>query len=192
MCIILTSVLRRSLLTSRPLFFWGTVQVHLAVSHCCSFLLASTLCPAVQPNPFRKGLFFKADTAGYLQNDLFSASLSKLKIVCYIAMSPVTTGLHFLPSRALSHDCWLRCKQIFKRDFFKDCFQGADLAERWDSSFPYFLPNCCLDFSCDGWKSCSCIGQQCDVGDGYNCSSGCPPPALFQRERKIKFILLKL
>ena len=57
-CIILTSVLRRSLMTSLPLFFWSTVQVHLAVSHCCSFLMASTLCPAVQPNPFRKGLFF--------------------------------------------------------------------------------------------------------------------------------------
>ena len=57
-CTILTSVLRRSLLTSLPLFFWSTVQVHLAVSHCCSFLMASTLCPAVQPNPFRKGLFF--------------------------------------------------------------------------------------------------------------------------------------
>ena len=58
MCIILTSVLRRSLLTSLPLFFWSTVQVHLAVSHCCSFLMASTLCPAVQPITFRKGLFF--------------------------------------------------------------------------------------------------------------------------------------
>ena len=57
-CIILSSVLRRSLLTSLPLFFWSTVQVHLAVSHFCSFLLASTLCPAVQCNPFRKGLFF--------------------------------------------------------------------------------------------------------------------------------------
>ena len=58
LCKILTSVLRRSQLTSLPLFFSGVVQVHLAVSHCCSFLLASTLCPAVQPYPFRKGLFF--------------------------------------------------------------------------------------------------------------------------------------
>ena len=99
--IILTSVLRRSLQTSLPLFFWSTVQVHLAVSHFCSFLLASTLCPAIQPNPFRKGLFFKAGAA---QNYLFSASLSKLKIVCYIAMSTVVTGLHFLPTHALSHD----------------------------------------------------------------------------------------
>ena len=65
--IILTSVLRRSLLTSLPLFFWGTVQVHLAVSHCCSFLLAPTLCSASQPNPFRKGLIFKVGDAGYLQ-----------------------------------------------------------------------------------------------------------------------------
>ena len=83
LCIILTSVLRRSLLTSLSFFFffWSTVQIHQAVFHCCSFLLAPTLCPAVQPNIVRKGLFFKADTAGCLQNDLFSASLSKLKIV---------------------------------------------------------------------------------------------------------------
>ena len=58
-----------------------------------------------------------------------------------------------------------RCKQTCKRDFIKDCFQGADLAERWDSSLHYFLPNCCLDFSCDGWNSCSCIGQSCNLGD---------------------------
>ena len=101
-CIILTSVLRRSLLTSLSFFFWSTVQIHPAVSHCCPFLLAPTLCPAIQPNIFRKGLFFKADTAGCLQNDIFSASLSKLKIVCCIAMSPVATGLHFLPTGALS------------------------------------------------------------------------------------------
>ena len=56
-CIILTSVLRRSLLTSLPLLFWSTVQDHLAVSCWCSVLLASTLCPAVQPNSFRKSFF---------------------------------------------------------------------------------------------------------------------------------------
>ena len=105
-CIILILVLRRSLLTSLLFFFffWNTVQIHPAVSHCCSFLLAPTLCPAIQPNIFRKGLFSKADTAGCLQNDLFSASLSKLKIVCYIAMSPVATGLHFLRTCALGHN----------------------------------------------------------------------------------------
>ena len=107
-CIILTLVLWRSLLTSRPLLFWSTVQVHLAVSHCCSFLLASTLRPAVQTYPFRKSLFFKAGAAGYLQNDVFLDSLSKLKILCYIAISPVATGLHFLLTCALSHDRWLR------------------------------------------------------------------------------------
>ena len=100
-CTILTSALRSSLLTSLSFFFWSTVQIHPAVSHCCSFLLAPTLCPAVQSNIFRKGLFFKADTTGCLQNDLFSASLSKVKIVCYIAMSPVATGLPFLYTRAL-------------------------------------------------------------------------------------------
>ena len=26
----------------------------------------------------------------------------------------------------------------------EDCFQGADSAERWDSSLPHLLPNCCL------------------------------------------------
>ena len=106
-CIILTSVLRRSLLTSLSFFFffsWSTVQIHPAVSHCCCFLLAPALCPAVQPNTFIKGLFFKAETAGCLQNDLFSASFSKLKLVCYIAMSPVATGLHFLPTHALGTD----------------------------------------------------------------------------------------
>ena len=80
-CMIITSVLRISLLTSLSFFLWSTVQIHPAVSHGCSFLLAPTLCPAVQPNIFRKGLFFRADTAGSIQNDLFSASLSKLKIV---------------------------------------------------------------------------------------------------------------
>ena len=103
-CIILTSALRSSLLTSLSFFFWSTVQIHPAVSHCCSFLLAPTLCPAVQPNKFRTGLFCKADTAGCLQNDLFSASLSKQKIVCCIAMSPVATGLHFLCTCAFVHD----------------------------------------------------------------------------------------
>ena len=107
----------------------------------------------------QRGLFFKADSAGCLQNDLFSASLSKLKIVCYIAISPVATGLHFLPTGAFGHDWCLKCKQTYKRDFLEDRFQGADLAERCDSHLPYFLPNCCLDFSCDGWNSCSCIGQ---------------------------------
>ena len=46
-------------------------------------------------------LLFKASAAGYVQNDLFSAPLSKLKIVCYIAMSLVATGLPFLYTHAL-------------------------------------------------------------------------------------------
>ena len=68
----------------------------------------------------------------------------------------------------------LEMQADLKRDFYKDCFQGADLAERWDSSLPYFLPNCCLDFSCDGWNSGSCIGQSCNLGDRYHPSSGWP------------------
>ena len=51
-CLIHTSVLRLSLLTSLPLFSGAQFQIHLAVSHCCSFLLAPTLCPKVQPTPF--------------------------------------------------------------------------------------------------------------------------------------------
>ena len=51
-CLIHTSVLRLSLLTSLPLFSGAQFQIHLAVSHCCSFLLAHTLCPKVQPTPF--------------------------------------------------------------------------------------------------------------------------------------------
>ena len=56
----------------------------------------------------------------------------------------------------------------------EDCIQGADLAERWDSSLPYFLPNCNLNFNGDGWNSCSCIGQSCNLRDGYHPSSGWP------------------
>ena len=173
-------------------FFWSTVQIHPAVSHCCSFLLALTLCPAVQPNLFRKGLFFKADPAGCLQNDIFSASLSKLKIVCYIAMSPVATRLHVLPTCALGHDWLLRCKQTCKRDFLEDCFQGADLAERTVSSFPYLLPRCSLDFSCDDWNACSCIGQSCKLGDGYHPSSHWPTSSFVSLGDKNQVYLAKV
>ena len=84
-CIILSSVLRLYWPVHLFFFFfsWSTVQIHPAVCHCCSFFLAPTLCPAVQANIFRKDLFFKADTADCLQNDLFSASLSKLKSFLY-------------------------------------------------------------------------------------------------------------
>ena len=103
---------RQEISTDQSAFiFWSTVQIHLAASHCCSFFLASTLCAAVQPIPFFLLvvlLFFKAGAAGYLQNDVFLDSLSKLKILCYIAISPVATGLHFLLTCALSHDRWLR------------------------------------------------------------------------------------
>ena len=104
-CVILTSSLRRFLQTGLPLFCgaqFRSIQLFLIAApfswlpHCGqplslfhSFLL----------------LFFKAGAAGYLQNDQFSASPSKLKIVCYIAMSPVATGLPFLYTCALSHDC---------------------------------------------------------------------------------------
>ena len=102
-CIILTSVLRRSLLTSLAFFFWSTVQIHPTVSHCCSFLLAPTLCPALQPNIFRQVCSLRQTLlAAYKM--IYSLLLSKLKIVCCISMSPVATGLHFLPTHALGHD----------------------------------------------------------------------------------------
>ena len=97
----LISVLRRSLLTILSLFSGAQFR---SITDCFPFPLASTLCPAIQPHPFIKGLFFKAGTCGYLQNDLFFASLSKLKIVCYIAMNPVATGLHFLSTHAVGRD----------------------------------------------------------------------------------------
>ena len=80
-CVILTSVFR-SLLRGLA-FFLEHSSSPSSVSHCCPVLLAPTLCSAIQPNPFRKGSFFKVGDAGYLQNDLFSASLSKLKSFLY-------------------------------------------------------------------------------------------------------------
>ena len=133
--------------------FWSTVQVHLAVSHCCSYLLTPTLCPAVQPNLFRKSLFFKSGASGYLQNDLFSFKTVNSFLYSYEPRSDRT----MFPAQPC---CWswlvtLRCKQTFMKDILEDCFQGNDLAERWVSSLPYLLPNCCLYFICDGWYSCS-------------------------------------
>ena len=107
-------------------------------------------------------------------------------------MSTVATGLHFLPTRALGHDWWLRCKHTCKRDFLEDCFQGADLAERWVSSLPYLLPNCSLDFSCDGWNSCSCIEQSCKVGDVYHPRSGWPTSIFVSVGEKNQVYLAKV
>ena len=164
-CIILTSVLRSSLLTSLPLFLEHSSDP----SSCFSLLFlppgSHTVANCSAYSILFLLLFFKAGAAGYLQNDLFFDSISKLKIVCYIAMIPVAIGLHFLLTCALSHYRWLRDASRTVRDSLEDCFQGADLAERWDSSFPHLLPNCCLDFSFDGCNSCSCIGQSCNLGD---------------------------
>ena len=104
-CIILTSVLRRSLLTSLAFFFFSSGAQFRSIQLSLVAAPSSWLPHSAQLfSLIRKGLFFKADTAVCIQNDLFSASLSKLKIVCYIAMSPVATGLHCLPTHALSHD----------------------------------------------------------------------------------------
>ena len=107
-CVILTSVLRRSLLTSLPLFSGAQFRsiyyfsllllspgFHTVPSHSAYSIIIIIIIIIII-------LFFKAGTAGYIQNDLISASLSKLKIVCYIAMSPVSIGLHFLHTRV--HD----------------------------------------------------------------------------------------
>ena len=69
--------------------------------------------------------------------------------------------------------------------------QGANLAERWDSSLPHLLPNCCVDFSCDGWKSCSCIGQSCNLGDGYHPSSHWPTSSFVSVGEKNQVYLAK-
>ena len=71
-------------------------------------------------------------------------------------------------------------------------FQGADLAETWDSSFSYFLRHCCLDFSCDGWNSCSCIGQLCNLGDGYHPSFGWPTSRFVSVGEKNQVYLAKV
>ena len=101
-CVILTSSLRRFLQTGLPLFCgaqFRSIQLFLIAApfswlpHCGQ--------PLSLFHSFLLLLFFKAGAAGYLQNDQFSASLSKLKIVCYIAMSLVATGLPFLYTHAL-------------------------------------------------------------------------------------------
>ena len=74
----------------------------------------------------------------------------------------------------------------------EDCFQGADLAERWDASLTYFHPNCCLDFSCDGGTLAVVFDNHVTLEMDTTQALADPPPALFQWERKIKFILLKL
>ena len=86
----------------------------------------------------------------------------------------------------------LEMQADLKRDFYKDCFQGADLAERWDSSLPHLLPNSCLDFSCDGWNSYSCIGQSCNVGDGYHPSSHWPTSIFVSVGEKNQVYLAKV
>ena len=74
----------------------------------------------------------------------------------------------------------------------EDCIQGADLAERRDSSLPYFLPNCCLDFSRDDWNSCSCTGQSCNLGDGYHPSFGWPTSRFVSVGEKNQVYLAKV
>ena len=74
----------------------------------------------------------------------------------------------------------------------EDCFQGADLAERWDSSLSYFLPNCCLDFSCNGGTLAVVFDNHVTLEMDTTQALAGPLPALLQWERKIKFVLLKL
>ena len=113
-CVILTSSFRRFLLTSLPVYSGA----QFSPSSCFSLLLLS-------PGPHTAAIH-SAYSIHFLFVCLFcfccslrqvlqatykminSVSLSKQKIVCYIAMSPVVTGLHFLPTHALSHDWWLK------------------------------------------------------------------------------------
>ena len=137
-------------------------------------------------------MFFKAGDADYLQNDQCSASLSKLKTVCYIAMSPVATGLHFLCTCALSHDWLLRdARRSVRGISWKTAFK--ELIYLRDGPFPFLT--FCLTVV---WILVVMAGTPAVVLDNHvtlemdttQALAG-PPPALFQRERKIKFILLK-
>ena len=65
-------------------------------------------------------------------------------------------------------------------------------AERWDSSLPHLLPNYCLDFSCDGWNSWSCIEQTCNPGDGHHPSSGWPTSSFVSVGEKSQVYLAKV
>ena len=79
-----------------------------------------------------------------------------------------------------------------KWDFLEDCFQGADLAKRRDALLSPLLPNCCLDFSCDGWNSCSCIEKSCNLEDGYHPSSGWPTSSFVPVGEKNQVYLAKV
>ena len=137
-------------------------------------------------------LFFKAAAVGYLQNDLFSASLSKLKIVCYIAMSPVATGLNFLPTCALSHDWWLRdARRSVRGISWKTAFK--ELIQLRDETLPfptYFLTVVWILVVMVGIHEVVLNKHVTLKMDTTQVLAG-PPPALFQWERKIKFIFLK-
>ena len=176
--------------------FWSKVQIQLAVSHCCSFLLAPTLCPAVQLIPFFLFvclllLFFKTDTAGYLQNDLFSASLSKLKIVCYMAMSPVATGLHFLPTGALSHEWRLTDADRSVRGIsWKIAFKKLIQLRGVTLPFPTFFLTAPWILVVMAETPAVVLNNYVSLETDTTQALAGPPPALFQWERKIKFILL--
>ena len=101
--VIFTSVVRRSLLTSLPLFSgaqFRSIQLFLIA------LPSSWLPHCVQLFSLFHSFYCCCFSLRWvlLQNDVFFDSLSKLKILCYIAISPVATGLHFLLTCAVSHD----------------------------------------------------------------------------------------
>ena len=126
-CIILTSVLRRSLLSSLPLYSgaqFRSIQLFLIAAppswlpHCASFI--------------KKRFVLKGRYFWLLQNDLFSAALSKLKIVSFVYTYEPRSDRTAFPAHPCSQS-WLvtlRSKQTLKKDILEDCLQGADLAER--------------------------------------------------------------
>ena len=107
-------------------------------------------------------------------------------------MSPVATGLHFLCTCALSHDWLLRdARRSVRGISWKTAFK--ELIYLRDGPFPFLT--FCLTVV---WILVVMAGTPAVVLDNHvtlemdttQALAG-PPPALFQRERKIKFILLK-
>ena len=73
----------------------------------------------------------------------------------------------------------------------EDYLQGAGLAERWDSSLPHPLPVVWILVVMAGTPTVIVNNHVTLEMDSIQ-ALACPPPALFQSERKIKFILLRL
>ena len=78
------------------------------------------------------------------------------------------------------------------RDFLDDCFQGADLAESGTLPFPTFLLTVVWILVVMAGTPAVVLDNHVSLEMDSTQALAGPPPALFQWERKIKFILLKL